>query len=44
MRRGAAAGALSYGAWGGFWGLCNGSVVGCSALRTASGVGGEVMA
>ena len=31
LRRGAAAGALSCGAWGGFWGLCNGSVVGCSA-------------
>lgn len=30
VQRGAAAGALSCGAWGGFWGLCNGSVVGCS--------------
>ncbi|CAJ1355521.1 unnamed protein product [Effrenium voratum] len=30
VQRGAAAGALSCGAWGGFWGLCNGSVLGCS--------------
>ncbi|CAE7397894.1 unnamed protein product [Symbiodinium sp. CCMP2456] len=30
VQQGAAAGALSCGAWGGFWGLCNGSVIGCS--------------
>mmetsp|Transcript_11381 Transcript_11381/g.21509 ORF Transcript_11381/g.21509 Transcript_11381/m.21509 type:complete len:191 (-) Transcript_11381:159-731(-) len=30
VQRGAAAGALSCGAWGGFWGLANGSVIGCS--------------